>query len=85
MHEVDHRLGEEAADERNLCRGCAIEMAHATVPERFEHRGIGVALHGIEHITLEIRHEAGSRRAQHGGAQAMDRFLGPPGKHDLIN
>ena len=52
-------------------------MTHAAVPDRAQHGGLRVALHGVERLAREARHEGGGGGGDGGRAQAMHRLLRP--------
>ena len=60
-------------------------MPHPARRQRAQHRRIGVALHGVQHIARKRLDKGARGRGHDGRAQAMDRLLRPVGGDDLID
>ena len=73
VHEVDAGRGEQAAHQRHLGQGGAVEMPHPAGPQRAERQRVRVALHGIKRAAGEAFDEFLRGGADHRGAQAIER------------
>ena len=56
-------------------------MPHPAFPQRAQHRGFGVALHGIEHVAIERGGEGLRGGGDHRRADAVQGLFRPQGFH----
>ena len=84
VHVMQDGVREHLADQPDLAGGGDVEMAHAAGPQGTQHRGLRVALHGIEHVAAarggirrlgEGGQEAAGGVGQHAGADAVHRLF----------
>ena len=71
VHEVDVRVAEHGADQRDLGRGCTVEVADATIPQCAQHGRVRVALHRVQHVAREGGDEVARRGGQSSRADAV--------------
>ena len=83
MHEMDLRIGEQAADERDFRNRSAVKMPHPAFPDRAQYRWFRIAFHGIEHVATECLHERTRRGHDYAWADAMQRLFRAQHSYDV--
>ena len=81
VHEMNVRVGKQAAHQRDLGDRGAVEMADPAGPDGAEDRRLRVAFHCIEHVAGEAGDEGGGSGGDHLRAQAVQRHFGAEPLH----